>query len=574
MQFFFKYLSVYKKESILGPAFKFLEACFELMIPLLIINIVDIGINGNDRNYIIKMCLIMVTLGVIGLTCSITAQYFAAKASTGFSSSLRHDLINHIQKFSYKDIDNLGTSTLITRITSDVVLVQNGVNLALRLLLRSPFVVLGAMIMAFTIDIKLALVFVILIPILCLIVFGIMLFTMPIYKNAQGKLDGVTKITRENLSGVRVLRAFRKEKSEMNNFGEQIDSLYLIQKFVSKISTLLNPLTLICVNISIVALIYFGSIQVNIGSLTQGEVLALYNYMSQILVELIKAADLIIMMTKAGASAQRINNILDTKSTEYTSDGELNKDNENLVEFKNVSLKYFEHSETVLNNISFTAKAGETVGVIGGTGSGKTSLINLIPAFYKASSGEVKITGKNALDINGNVLRKNVAVVPQKAVLFTGDIKSNLSWGNNNANYDDMYKALEIAQAKEVVDDKNGLETIVSQGGRNFSGGQKQRLTIARAIISGAKILILDDSASALDYATDFKLRKSISDMKNPPLTFIVSQRASSVLNADKILVLEHGNLVGMGKHTDLIDTCDVYKEIYYSQFPKEEAIK
>lgn len=574
MSFFYKYLSVYKKESILGPAFKFLEACFELMIPLLIINIVDIGINGNNQNYIIKMCIFMVTLGIIGLTCSITAQYFAAKASTGFSSALRHDLMNHIQKFSYKDIDNLGGSTLITRITSDVVLVQNGVNLALRLLLRSPFVVLGAMIMAFTIDVKLALVFVVLIPVLCLIVFGIMLFTMPIYKKAQGKLDGITKITRENLSGVRVLRAFRKENSETADFEEQISVLYGIQKFVSKISALLNPLTLICVNISIVILIYFGSFEVNVGSLTQGQVLALYNYMSQILVELIKAADLIIIMTKAGASAQRITSILEIKSTEYISDGELNQDSENLVEFNNVSLKYFENSENALNNISFTAKAGETIGVIGGTGSGKTSLVNLIPAFYTASSGEVKVTGKNVLDINGNTLRKNVAIVPQKAVLFTGDIKSNLEWGNGNASEEDMYKALEIAQAREVADGKNGLETPVAQGGRNFSGGQKQRLTIARAIISGAKILILDDSASALDYATDLKLRKSINAMENPPLTFIVSQRASSVLNADKILVLEDGNLVGMGKHTELLENCEVYKEIYYSQFPKKEAVK
>ncbi len=571
MKKLYKYLSDYKKECILGPSFKLLEATFELLIPLIVASIVDIGINKGDTTYIINMSLLMIGLGTVGFICSITAQYFAAKAATGFSTKLRHSLLKHIQSLSYKEIDSISVSTLITRMTSDVNQVQTGINLALRLLLRSPFVVLGAAIMAFTIDFHLALIFAVLIPALCIVVFGIMLYTIPLYKKVQKNLDKVTKATRENLNGVRVLRAFCKEDDEVKSFQDNTKSLNIIQKFSSKISALMNPVSLIFVNAAVIVLIYSGSFSVNLGTLTQGEVLALYNYLSQILIELIKTADLIITMTKASACADRVSSVLEVKSSELK-DGKSTLENTD-IEFKNVSLKYYEGSDESLSGINFKVKKGQTVGVIGGTGSGKTSLVNLIPSFYKCTFGEVTIGNINVNDIDKDYLRSIISVVPQKAVLFSGTVESNLKWGNENANEEEMYKALELSQAKEIVDSKDGLKTVVDEGGRNFSGGQKQRLCIARALVKKSEILILDDSASALDYATDAKLRTSIANLENKPTTFIVSQRASSVKNADIILVLEDGRLVAKGSHEELIESCSVYSEIYYTQFPREERV-
>lgn len=564
-----KYMKGFGKECILGPLFKLLEASFELMIPLVVASIVDVGIENSDKGHVTKMCLVMIALGIIGLICAVTAQYFSARAAVGFASRLRHSVMEHILKLSYSQTDALGTSTMVTRMTSDINQVQNGVNLTLRLLLRSPFVVFGAMIMAFTIDAQAALVFVGVIPILCLVVFGIMLITMPMYRKVQGKLDSVTASTRQNLTGVRVLRAFRKEKNEINRFEIETEALAQSQRRAGRISGLMNPMTFVIVNFAIVVLIKVGAVKVYDGVLTQGLVIALYNYMSQILVELIKMASLIITMTKAVACGNRIQSILEIEPDSIG--GEKKTEFRGKVEFNDVSATYSGASEPSLSHISFTAEPGETIGVIGGTGSGKTTLVNLIPGFYGASDGQIRIDGVDVKELDSKALRDVVGIVPQKAVLFSGTIRENMRWGNEDATDEEIWSALETAQAKEVVQGKDGeLDASVSQLGANFSGGQKQRLTIARALVRKPSILILDDSASALDYATDARLRGAIRSMKNAPTTFIVSQRAASVRHADKILVLDDGILVGCGNHDQLLADCEVYQEIYYSQFPKE----
>ena len=565
-----KYMHGFGKECILGPLFKLLEASFELLIPLVVAAIVDTGIGNGDGRYIIKMCLVMIGLGIIGLVCAVTAQYFAARAAVGFSSRLRHAVMKHILSLSYTEIDTLGTSTMITRMTSDINQVQNGVNLTLRLLLRSPFVVFGAMIMAFTIDFDAALTFVGLIPLLCIVVFGIMLITMPMYKRVQGSLDKVTAATRQNLSGVRVLRAFTMEQAEVQAFSDQTADLQRKQQKAGRISNLMNPLTLVFVNLAVVILIRIGALKVYDGILTQGLVIALYNYMTQILVELVKMANLIISMTKAAACADRVAGILEIESSQNngTLDGSGIKGN---VEFRNVSATYKGAAEASLENISFTAEAGQTVGIIGGTGSGKTTLVNLIPRLYDASEGQVLIDGVDVSEYDFVSLRQRFGIVPQKSVLFKGTIRKNLLWGNENATDNDLWSALEIAQGREAVKSKeNELDAEVAQGGTNFSGGQRQRLAIARALVRKPAVLILDDSASALDYATDARLRMAIRNMEQPPTTFIVSQRAASVRYADKILVLDDGELAGMGTHEQLLESCPVYQEIYYSQFPGE----
>ena len=562
-----KYMKGYGKQCLLGPLFKLLEASFELLIPLVVASIVDVGIANSDQPYIVKMCLVMIALGVIGLVCAVTAQYFAARAAVGFATRLRHSVKEHILGFSYTQIDRIGASTMVTRMTSDINQVQNGVNLTLRLLLRSPFVVFGAMIMAFTIDAQAALVFVGVIPVLCVVVFGIMLITMPMYKGVQGALDKVTSATRQNLTGVRVLRAFCKEESEVESFSGATGELTEKQLKAGRISGLMNPLTFVIVNVAVVILVQVGAIKVDGGILTQGLVIALYNYMSQILVELIKMANLIISMTKAAACAGRIADLMDIQPEDLP---KMQETTEGGVEFKDVSLRYDGAAEASLENISFSAKPGQTVGVIGGTGSGKTSLVDLIPGFYPVTGGEVLLDGKT---MDAATLRQTIGVVPQKAVLFKGTIRENLLWGNENASDEELWAALETAQAAQVVRDKEeGLESQVAQGGTNFSGGQRQRLTIARALVRKPKILILDDSASALDYATDAALRQAIRSMENAPTTFIVSQRASSVRFADMILVLEDGRMVDSGTHEELLKRCAVYQEIYYSQFEKEAA--
>ena len=567
-----KYMKGYGKECFLGPLFKLLEASFELLIPLVVAAIVDTGIKNADQSYIIKMCLVMIALGIIGMICAFTAQYFAAKAAVGFAARLRHSVMAHILGLSYTQIDTIGTSTMVTRMTSDINQVQNGVNLTLRLLLRSPFVVFGAMVMAFTIDFQSALVFAGLIPVLCLIVFGIMLITMPMYKRVQAALDKVTSATRQNLSGVRVLRAFCMEKSEIADFSERTGELTQKQLGAGRISALMNPVTFVIVNLAVVLLIHTGAVKVDGGILSQGLVIALYNYMTQILVELIKMANLIITMTKAVACGNRIESILEIEAEEASQETASAVIN-GRVEFRNVSAKYKGAAESSLEDISFTALPGQTVGIIGGTGSGKTTLVNLIPAFYKANRGEVLIDGVNVNDCDPAALRQRIGVVPQKAVLFQGTIRDNLLWGNQNASDDELWDALDVAQAREVVKSKDGeLDAAVAQGGSNFSGGQRQRLTIARALVRKPSILILDDSASALDYATDARLRMAIREMKNPPTTFIVSQRAASVRYADMILVLDDGVLVGKGTHDELLAGCKVYQEIFYSQFSKEVA--
>ena len=567
-----KYLKGYGKECILAPLFKMLEATFELFIPLVVASIVDTGILKGDTGYILKMCLVMIALGIIGLVCAVTAQYFAAGAAVGFAARLRHAVLEHILGLSYSQIDKLGTSTMITRMTADINQVQNGVNLTLRLLLRSPFVVFGAMIMAFTIDFEAALVFAGVIPVLCLIVFGIMLITMPMYKRVQSALDGVTSATRQNLSGVRVLRAFTMEDAEVEGFENQTETLTVRQLSAGRISALMNPITLVVINLAVVLLVKIGAVKVETGILTQGLVIALYNYMSQILVELIKMANLIISMTKAAASANRVSSVLDMQPDQM--DGALSGESlRGEVEFKAVTARYVGAAEPSLENISFHAKPGQTVGIIGGTGSGKSTLVNLIPRLYDAVAGSVLLDGRPVADYNGVSLRQRIGIVPQKAVLFKGTIRQNLLWGNENATDADLWAALETAQAREVVKDKEGeLDATVEQGGVNFSGGQRQRLTIARALVRKPAILILDDSASALDYATDANLRMAIRAMENPPTTFIVSQRASAVRYADEILVLDDGLLVGKGTHEALLESCPVYQEIYYSQFPKEVA--
>ena len=578
------YLKGYKKESILAPLFKMLEASFELFVPLVMAAIIDVGIANQDKPYIVKMCFVLIALGIIGLVCSITAQYFAAKAATGVGTGIRHGLFEHIQKFTFTEMDQLGTSTLITRMTSDINQIQSGVNLVLRLFLRSPFIVFGAMIMAFTVDVKAALVFVVTIPLLSLIVFGIMLVTMPMYKKVQADLDQVLLATRENLTGARVIRAFNKEEDETKRFENANQILTDAQKYVGRISGMMNPLTYIIVNGAIIALIYVGAVRVDIGDLTQGQVVALINYMSQILVELVKLANLIISVTKAAACLKRVESVLAVKPDMNEGDvrwksnsSEADRDLKNkipVVEFSHVSLTYKGTSDTSLSDINFCAKKGQTIGIIGGTGSGKSSLVNLIPRFYDATDGTVKINGRDIKEYQTENLREHIGVVLQKAVLFKGSIADNLRWGKEDATEQEMYEALDISQAREFVDTKQGgLEFQIEQGGRNLSGGQKQRMTIARALVRKPEILILDDSASALDFATDAALRKSIKEMKNQPTVFIVSQRAASIQYADQIIVLDDGAMAGIGTHEELLKDCPVYQEIYYSQFPKEAVV-
>ena len=565
-----KYMKGYGKECVLGPLFKLLEASFELFIPLVVAAIVDTGIGNGDRAYVVKMCFVMILLGLIGLACAITAQFFAAKAAVGFATRLRHAVLKSILGLSYSQIDSVGTSTMITRMTSDINQVQNGVNLTLRLLLRSPFVVFGAMVMAFTIDFDAALVFAGVIPVLCIVVFGIMLITMPMYKLVQSGLDKVTAATRQNLSGVRVLRAFTMEHAEIASFESRTAQLQHSQLKAGRISNLMNPLTFVIVNLAIVILIHVGALKVDGGILTQGLVVALYNYMSQILVELVKMANLIITMTKAAACGSRVQSVLELQQNQ-TNGIRAADEITGQVEFVNVTAKYDAAAESSLERISFAAHSGETIGIIGGTGSGKTTLINLIPRLYDAFDGCVLIDGVDVKDYDMLSLRRRIGIVPQKSVLFKGTIRSNLLWGNPNATDEELWAALDIAQAQEIVKSKDGeLDAVVEQGGTNFSGGQRQRLAIARALVRDPAILILDDSASALDYATDAKLRMAIRSMKNAPTTFIVSQRAASVRFADQILVLDDGELVGIGTHDQLLDNCTVYQEIYYSQFRKE----
>lgn len=567
------FLKHYKKESILAPLFKLLEASFELLVPLIVAAIIDNGITNKDSGQIVRMSILLAVLSIIGLACSLTAQFFSAKAAVGFASELRHALFSHIQTLSFTEMDQIGISTLITRMTSDIQQVQTGVNLVLRLFLRSPFIVFGAMLMAFTVDFKAAFIFVIAIPLLSLIVFGIMLFTMPLYRQVQQKLDHILGITRENLTGVRVIRAFNKEENETKKFLEENDSLASLQKHVGKISGLMNPVTLIIVNVSIIALIYTGAVRVNIGVLTQGQVVALVNYMSQILVELIKLANLIITVTKSIASGNRIQKLLEMSSSLNETCSVLEGDSscETIVSFHDVSFTYADSSEPALEHITFTAKRGETIGIIGGTGSGKSSLVHLIPRFYDASEGMIEVNGVDVTKQSLYGLRKHMGIVMQKSVLFKGTIADNLRWGKKDASEEEIWESLEIAQARDFVQEKQGqLYAPVEQGGKNFSGGQKQRLSIARALVRKPEILILDDSASALDFATDAQLRTAIRQLRPQPTVFIVSQRTSSIQYADKILVLDDGNMVGMGTHEELLKKCPEYQEIYYSQFKKE----
>ena len=567
------YLKGYEKETILAPLFKMLEALFELFVPLVMAAVIDTGIAQRDRGYIVRMCLLLIALGVIGLVCSITAQFFAARAATGFSTRLRHALFSHIQGLSYTEMDTVGTSTLITRMTSDINQVQSGVNLVLRLFLRSPFIVFGAMIMAFTVDATAAWIFVVAIPLLSVVVFGIMLWTMPLYKRVQSALDGVLRLTRENLSGVRVIRAFNKEEEERAHFREQNEKLTGLQKFVGRISGLMNPVTYVIVNGAVVVLLYTGAVRVDAGLLTQGAVVALVNYMSQILVELVKLANLIITVTKAIACGNRIQNVFEVRNSlkpgSYVGkDEESGKAEEHSVEFRHVGLTYAGAGNESLTDITFRAVTGETVGIIGGTGSGKTSLVNLIPRFYDATRGAVLYDGRDVKEYDPEALRQRVGIVPQRAVLFAGTIADNLRWGKQDATEEEMWEALAIAQAREFVEKKEGgLFASVAQGGKNLSGGQRQRLTIARALIRKPEVLILDDSASALDFATDAALRRVIAGMREKPITFIVSQRTSSILHADRILVLDDGEIAGMGTHEQLLKDCPVYQEIYDSQF-------
>lgn len=565
------YLRDYRKECVLGPLFKLLEALFELFVPLIMTSIIDVGIAQGRRDYIFGRCGILALLAVVGLASSITAQYFAAKAATGFSARLRSKLFAHVQSLSYTELDSLGTATMITRMTSDVNQVQNGVNLALRLLLRSPFVVFGAMIMAFTIDLPSASVFAVVIGVLLVVVFAIILTTIPMYRRVQGGLDQVTSATRENLAGVRVLRAFRKEKDEIREYARRNKALNRLQLRVGRISNLLNPLTYVILNVAVVALLYTGGLQVQSGQLTQGQVVALYNYMSQILVELIKFANLIITMTKAVACGNRIQAVLEVRSSQAPGTKALQGRGE--VEFRRVGMGYAGASGEAISDVSFRARPGETIGIIGGTGSGKSTLVNLIPRFYDVSRGQVLVDGTDVRELEPEALRQRIGVVPQKAVLFRGTIRSNLLWGKEDATEGELEEALRIAQALEIVKGKpQGLDTPVEQGGTNLSGGQRQRLTIARALVRKPEILILDDSASALDYATDAGLRQAIAAMNPAPTTFIVSQRAASIRGADRILVLEDGHVVGQGAHEALLESCQVYREIYDSQFRKEEA--
>lgn len=583
------YLKGYEKEAMLAPLFKMLEALLELFVPLVMAAVIDTGIGRQDRPYIVRMCLLLVALGVIGLVCSVTAQFFAAKAATGFAARLRGALFSHIQSLSYTEMDKIGISTLITRMTSDVNQVQSGINLFLRLFLRSPFIVFGAMAMAFTVDAEAALIFVVTIPLLSAVVFGILLWTMPLYQKVQGRLDRVLGLTRENLSGVRVIRAFNKEEDERKRYQEENNALAGIQKFVGGISGLMNPAAYVIINGAVIALLYTGAVRVDSGKLTQGEVIALVNYMSQILVELVKMANLIITLTKAAACANRVQSVLETESSmEFGgTDGvqtvpqdrsaaerkEAMEGAKPAVEFRHVSLTYAGAGSEALTDISFLVRKGETIGIIGGTGSGKSSVVNLIPRFYDATKGEVLVDGRNGKEYGKEELREKIGIVPQKAVLFAGSIADNLRWGKKDASEAELWRALEIAQARDFVEKKEGgLDAPVLQGGKNLSGGQRQRLTIARALVRRPQILILDDSASALDFATDAALRRAIRTMEGAPAVFIVSQRTSSIRHADRILVLEDGHMAGLGTHEELLKTCPVYQEIHYSQFDKNTA--
>ncbi len=574
MKYLLAQLKAYKKESILGPLFKLLEAALELLVPLIVAAIIDGGVKTGDKSYILRMSLVMVGLGLAGLASSVTAQYFAAKAAVGSTTRLRRTLFAHLQTLSYTELDTLGTSTMLTRLTSDMNQVQSGVNLTLRLALRSPFVVFGAMAMAFTVDVKAARVFVVVIPILFAVVFAVMLVCIPLYRTVQGRLDRVLGQTRENLTGVRVLRAFGREHEETAEFAARNDTLTRAQTYVGRISALLNPLTYVIINLAIVALIRVGALRVDSGALTQGDVIALYNYMSQILVELIKLANLILNITRSVACCNRIGTVLELPCSQKNPQTEPATDAAApAIDFENVSLRYAGAGGDSLDGITFRVSRGQTIGVIGGTGSGKTSLVNLIPRFYDATGGVVRVDGADVKDYPMQSLRRRIGVVPQKAVLFKGTIRENLLWGDPNASEETLHAALRAAQAEEIVAGKeNGLDYEIEQGGRNLSGGQRQRLTIARALVRRPEILILDDSASALDFATDAALRKALRALPEKPTVVIVSQRTSSIRHADEILVLDNGRLVGHGTHDELLRSCAVYREIHESQFKKEEA--
>ena len=587
-----KFLRPYRRESILAPLFKLLEVVFDLMVPVVVAQIIDVGVAKNDYGYIVEMFFVLLLMAAVGLLCSFTAQFFAAKASVGFATSVRQAMFDHIQGLSFTELDTLGTDTLITRLTDDVNQVQNGINMGLRLLLRSPFVVIGAMVMAFTINVRCALIFVVTVPILFVVVFSIMLISIPLFKKVQAGLDRVTGLTRENLTGVRVIRAFCREEQAVEEFEEGNRELTRLNEFVGRISALLNPLTYVLINGATVLLIARAGVQVNIGNLQQGQVVALYNYMAQIIVELIKMASLIITLNKSMACADRVAGILDVKSSmeykvaaeqmkneqinadqrKYETDGENDQADSNLaVEFNHVTFTYEGAGASSLSDITFRAKKGQTIGIIGGTGSGKSTLVSLIPRFYDPQEGTVKVNGINAKDYPQGELCSEIGVVQQRSILFKGSIRDNLKWGNDQASDEDLWKAITIAQAKDVVEAKPGkLDFEVEQNGRNLSGGQKQRLTIARALVSKPEILILDDSLSALDFATDAALRKAIGELEGNVTIFLVSQRISGIRQADKILVMEDGELAGQGTHEELMETCETYQEIYYSQFPEE----
>ncbi len=580
-----KYLKDYKKESIIGPLFKMLEAIFELLVPVIMAQVIDIGIKNNDHTYIYQRGFILILLGLIGLVCSLTAQYFAAVASVGFGTKIRKDMFAHINRLSYSELDMVGTSTLITRITSDINQVQSGVNMGLRLFLRSPFIVIGALIMAFTIHVKIALIFLLSVPILSIIIYGIVFYCIPLYKKVQSKLDHVSQKTRENLVGVRVIRSFSKQKTEIQEFDTLSEDLLHTQASVGRISALMNPLTYIVVNIAIIAIIWYGGIEVDTGRLTQGEVIALVNYMMQILLALITMSLLMVSLTKATASIARVNEVFDKttsiidgeESSEDINSSEQEESSTNLNEckvcFKDVTFSYENDSDASLSNVSFSVTEGETIGIIGGTGAGKSTLVNLIARFYDVSKGAVLVDGVDVKEYKLSTLRGKIGMVPQRAVLFKGSIRDNMKWGKKDATDEEIYEALDIAQAREFVDSKpNGLDEEISQGGKNLSGGQRQRLTIARALVKKPEILILDDSASALDYATDAKLRKAIATQTKGMTVFIVSQRATTIKNADRIVVLDDGKMVGFAKHEELLSTCKVYKEICLSQLSNEEV--
>ena len=562
-----KFFKGYRFQSVLAPLFKCLEAIFELLVPLAVTRIIDVGIAQNDNKTVFAMCGVMLALGIIGLVCAVSAQFFSAKAAVGFSTKLRSELFAHMQEFSYSDTDKLGTSTLITRMTGDINSVQTGINMFLRLFMRSPFIVFGAMIMAFTINVRLALIFTVTIPLLAAVVFGIMLISIPVFKKSQSKLDSVLGKVRSNYNGTRVVRAFNKETEEAEDFENKNNALTKIQIFAGRLSALMNPLTYVIINFGVILLIKGGAISVQSGDITQGELVALYNYMSQILVELIKLASLIITLNKAAASASRVSAVLTMAPEQKKSSSDSRSNDESSVKFDNVSFGYNASGDYAINGVSFSVKRGDTVGVIGGTGSGKTTLVDLIAGFYAPTEGCVYVNGKNTCSYEKKELCDIVGVVPQKAQLFKGNVRENLKWGNENATDEELWNALNIAEAKDFLEEKNGLDTVVSQNGNNFSGGQKQRLTVARALVKKPQILILDDSASALDYVTEAKIRARMATLEYSPTLFIVSQRTSSILHADAIIVLDDGNAVGFGTHDELLKSCEIYKEIYLSQF-------